>query len=366
MRKTLWFVMLLAVPLAAPAQTASGDWTFVASGDSRNCGNVVMPAIAEGARRNHAAFYLHMGDLRDMGHPDEDYAAEPDHRGKTITIDAYQRDAWNDYIQNQIASFGDTPFFVGIGNHELVPPKTRAEFISTFSRWLDSPVLRKQRLADDPSDSAPHTYFHWVHEQVDFIYLDNATINLYDFDEPQLKWLEAVLQRAAADPKIKTIVVGMHAALPDSLARGHSMSDFPEGVASGRRAYLDLLKLQNAGKHVYVLASHSHFFLSNVFNSEYWNANGGVLPGWIVGTAGAKRYALPGTTLWRAGEARQKVYGYLLGTVHKDGTIDFEFEEVKQADVPVATVQRYTQKLVRFCFEQNTDFRGPAVPTPQP
>ncbi len=366
MKKFLLILLLAGGWPWVLAQNAPGDWTFAASGDSRNCGDIVMPAIAEGARHHHAAFYWHLGDLRAMAKIDEDYAAEPEHRGKTIPLETYKRDAWNDYIHGQIGAFGDMPFFVGIGNHELVEPKTRAEFLTTFAQWLDAAPLRKQRLADDPADAAPHTYFHWIEHGVDFIYLENATLELYNFDDPQLQWLEGVLARDAADSKVTTLVVGMHAALPNSIALGHSMSDSPEGTASGRRAYVDLLKLQKAGKRVYVLASHSHFFLSGIFNTEYWVANGGVLPGWIVGTAGAKRYVLPPRDLWRAGEARQKVYGYLLGTVHSDGSIDFDFQEVKQRDIPSSVVQRYTPPTVNFCFEQNTDFRGPARPAASP
>jgi hypothetical protein len=50
----------------------------------------------------------------------------------------------------------------------------------------------------------------------------------------------------------------------------------------------------------------------------------GVLPGWIVGTGGAKRYALP-LTANQADDARTNVYGYLLGTVQQDGMINFSF-----------------------------------------
>jgi len=72
------------------------------------------------------------------------------------------------------------------------------------------------------------------------------------------------------------------------------MAETPDGVASGRHVYADLLKAQNdAHKRVYILASHSHFFMDDIFNTAYWHANGGVLPGWIVGTAGAVRYPLP-------------------------------------------------------------------------
>ena len=44
---------LLLFPLAVLAQTtppaSDGSWHFVVAGDSRNCGDVVMPAIAEAA-----------------------------------------------------------------------------------------------------------------------------------------------------------------------------------------------------------------------------------------------------------------------------------------------------------------------------
>jgi hypothetical protein len=58
-----------------------------------------------------------------------------------------------------------------------------------------------------------------------------------------------------------------------------------------------------------------------------------------------------------ASDARTKIYGYLLGTVHADGTIDFKFEEIKRTDIPDAINQRYTPKFVDFCFAKNTAFR---------
>src|SRR5207247_7077845 len=126
---------------------------------------------------------------------------------------------------------------------------------------------------------------------IDFVALDNASDD--QFDAGQVAWLERVVNRDLADPAVTTIVAGMHAALPDSLASDHSMSDWAQGEQSGRKVYAALLKAQNAGKKVYVLASHSHFYMSGIFDSSYWRAHGGVLPGWIIGTTGAIRYALP-------------------------------------------------------------------------
>jgi hypothetical protein len=267
---------------------------------------------------------------------------------------------WDDFIQNQLNAFGDTPVFIGIGNHETYPPKSREQFIIQFADWLNSPVLRRQRLADNPNDHALKSFFHWIENGVDFIYLDNSTRD--QFDAYQLAWFDGVLQRAAANANVKTVVIGMHAALPDSLAAGHSMSDTEMGTESGRHVYRGLLKFrEQSRKQVYVLSSHSHFYMSGIFDSDYWREHGGVLPGWIVGTAGAMRYPLPPTAN-RAKEARQKIYGYLLGTAHPDGTIDFSFQEIKRQDIPAAVTQRYTPEFVDTCFDKNIDL-GASVPT---
>jgi hypothetical protein len=114
---------------------------------------------------------------------------------------------------------------------------------------------------------------------------------------------------------------------------------------------------QQTHKHVYVLSSHSHFYMSGIFDSDYWRAHGGVLPGWIIGTAGAIRYALPPTAA-RAKEARQNLYGYLIGSVHPDGSIDLTFHEIKREDIPAAVTSRYKAEFVDQCFEKNIDTRS--------
>ena len=209
------------------------------------------------------------------------------------TSPEYETIEWPDYIESQIKPFGSIPFFLGIGNHETVPPlKTREDFLLQFADWLDSPVLRAQRLKDDPNDYRMKTYFHWIDRGVSFYYLDSATAD--QFDDAQLRWFERTLAKDLADPAVTTIVAGMHKALPESISAGHSMNESPTGTESGRRVYADLLRARDeAHKHVYVLASHSHYFMDGIFNTEYWKQHGGVLPGWIVGTAGAVRYALP-------------------------------------------------------------------------
>ncbi|MGC1169815.1 MAG: hypothetical protein WA886_12990, partial [Candidatus Acidiferrales bacterium] len=67
-------------PRAARAQNATNDapWSFAVSGDSRNCGDVVMPAIAAGVLKDNASFYWHLGDFRKNSDFDEDIQHQPD------------------------------------------------------------------------------------------------------------------------------------------------------------------------------------------------------------------------------------------------------------------------------------------------
>ncbi|HVN44580.1 MAG TPA: hypothetical protein VMT66_04960 [Steroidobacteraceae bacterium] len=336
-------------PGSAPPP-GSASWTFAVSGDSRNCGDVVMPAIAAGVRASGARFYWHLGDLRFIRDFDQDYRQLHPH----ATILEYLSDAWLDVQRNQIEPFADLPFFLGIGNHELLPPKTRAEFIITFADWLDAPLVRAQRLRDDPHDHRVRTYYHWSIDGVDFLSLDNASAE--QFDAEQLQWLSRVLARDRGDASIRAVVVGMHESLPDSLAHGHGMDDELIQQATGRQVYAQLLELR-AAKAVYVLASHSHYVLEGVFDTAYWREHGGVLPGWIIGSAGAVRYPLP-QQVPPGRLARTRVYGYLLGTVqparaNERDPVSFEFREVSAAAVPREVSERFGAALVRACYEEN-------------
>ena len=335
-----------------PSLKKPAVWHFAISGDSRNCGDIVMPAIAAGAIRDQAEFYWHLGDLRAIYDFDQDFKQLATSQGKQPSILDYESRAWNDFIENQILPFGSVPFFLGIGNHETVPPKTRAEFVTQFADWLNAPVLSDQRLKDDPKDHRLRPYYHWIKDGIDFINLDNASQD--EFNPDQMKWVEAIFSRDKIDSAIRTVIVGMHEALPESISAGHSMNESPQGVATGRQVYQDLLKLRDeTHKNVYVLASHSHFFMDGIFNTDYWRTHGGVLPGWIVGTAGAVRYALPPDS-GNAKIAMTNVYGYLLGTAgREDGTIQFEFKQLQEQDIPADVMQRYTPAFVHECFAGN-------------
>jgi len=319
-----------------------------------------MPAIAEGAKREQAAFYWHLGDLRKISGIDQDFEQLAKRQGKSPTLPDYQNAAWDDFIAHQVTPFGSVPFFLGIGNHELVLPKTRQEFVAKFGKWLDAPVIKDQRLKDDSKDAEVKTYYHWVREGIDFINLDNASHD--QFDAGQLKWLEGVLARDAADESIRTVIVGMHAALPESISYGHSMNEWPQGELTGQKVYRDLLQLQDgAHKKVYVLASHSHFFMEGTFNTDYWRTHGGVLPGWIIGTAGAERYPLPPKSS-DARASKTNIYGYLLGTANPHGspagTVTFDFQQVDEHQIPGDVVQRFTPSLVHECFAGNRKTNG--------
>ena len=330
-------------------------WYFAASGDSRNCGDVVMPAIAADALKHDASFYWHLGDLRLTSGPDQDFIEERVGQGKPTDLAVYEKEAWNDFIENQIKPWGDVPFYLGIGNHETTSPKSRALFLAKFREYLNRSDLREQRLKDDPGATEPRTYYHWVRDGIDFINMDNATGD--QFDAEQMKWFAGVVERDAKDDSVRTVVVGMHKALPESISINHSMNESRAGTESGRQAYALLLKLQNSShKNVYVLASHSHYFMDGTYNTDYWKSNGGVLPGWIVGTAGAERYPLPDNAR-EAKAAKTNVYGYLLGTVNPAGepagTIKFKFVELKEGDIPADVKQRFTPKFVHQCFAGN-------------
>ncbi len=344
MKRTLW---LLCLPVLA--QNA-GSFKFAVSGDSRNCGDVVMPAIAAGVQRDAAEFYWHLGDFRAIYMFDEDIVppAKLNLPARPMTISLYESMAWPDFITRQMAPFGSLPVFLGIGNHETIPPATREAWLIQFADWLETPEIRAQRLKDDPGSHKLHAYYHWIRDGIDFITLDNASPD--QFDAAQMQWITEVLKRDEASPGIRTIVVGMHEALPGSISESHSMSESVQGTKSGREVYEMLWHAQSAAhKRVYVLASHSHFYMENIFDTPQWKEK--VLPGWITGTAGAVRYRLPPAT-GPSQKAITDVYGYLLGTAAPDGEISFAFHKLSLDDL-LAVNAKTPESLVRWCYEEN-------------
>jgi hypothetical protein len=352
-----------------------GTWRFIVSGDSRNCGDVVMPAIAAQAiERYRPAFYWHLGDLRAIYKIDEDMAGAAERSGQSLSCESYHRNAWQDFIDHQIVPFGTTRFYLGIGNHEVIPPKTATEFSAQFKDWLLTPRLQMQRqdMAEIAAANSgpcrkisarpylvPTPYYHWIRSQIDFIYLDNSS---GVFPNDQLDWFDCMLERANSNDSIRAVVVGMHEALPFSRASNHAMCDEAiqdpvlkkQSCDSGQHVY-DALVNFNQTKHVYVLASHSHFYMKGIFDNQ---PSARRLDGWIVGTAGAVRYPLPSSTQ-PGPDALPDHYGYLLGTV-ENGNIRFEFQEVRELDIPQAARQRYPETLLSWCFTKNSQNQDPA------
>jgi Calcineurin-like phosphoesterase len=374
MRRCIFSAIALLMLAALPAVSQqAGTWKFAVSGDSRNCGDVVMPAIARDVLRHNVAFYWHLGDFRKMYDLDEDIQHEPEHRSQKMTLDQYRAAAWDDFIRRQIAPFGGLPVFLGIGNHELYKygfdkeEESHADFLTTFHRWLASPDLQAQRRRDN--DASVQAYYHWKKNGVDFINLDNSRDS--GFEPAQLDWLTKRLEEDKADAKIHAVVVGMHRSLPNGISCDHSMNE-GTGTDSGRRAYAELLSVQNdAHKHVYILGSHSHFFMERIYETPYWKTRKSVLPGWIVGTAGAVRYLLPEN--WNdPGKpedllppdilAKTFTYGYLLATVHPSGEIDFEYREMTEDNVPAQVLDGFGKQFVDFCFLSNRDLRHRELP----
>ena len=88
-----------------------------------------------------------------------------------------------------------------------------------------------------------------------------------------------------------------------------------------------------------------------------------MLPGWIVGTAGAVRYRLPpGVPVGRI--AKTDVYGYLLATVLSDGSIQFDFKELSLEDIRLANAGRTPESLVRWCYEEKQESNRFRCPRP--
>ena len=358
MRTPLLIAASVLIAVSSVAQTKDEvAWSFAVSGDSRNCGDFVMPAIAAGVKAEGDVFYWHLGDFRWMSKPDQDLLSmQP--AGRELTLDEYHRIAWDDFLKHQMAAFEDFPVFLGRGNHENVPPMTREGYIAKFATYLDRPEIAAQRKADGATAGPIGPWYHWTRDGVDFITLDNASRE--EFSAAQLRWLRGVLDRDLAPGSgIRAIVAGMHEALPHSRGAEHAMDDWELGERSGDLVYGWFYNAQAAGKHVYLIASHSHYYSPDIFNTPYWKQyTNRVVPGLIIGTAGAHRYALP-TTADKA--ARTHIYGFLQGTVHADGEIDFKLHELSEEELRQARWPNAPLEGIHECFVNNAD--APALAT---
>src|SRR5712664_2104971 len=76
------FAPLAAIQAEASGPLANTSWYFAVSGDSRDCGDLIMPKIANSvaAKRKHLPlkFYWHLGDFRALYRIDCDMAKRMD------------------------------------------------------------------------------------------------------------------------------------------------------------------------------------------------------------------------------------------------------------------------------------------------
>ncbi len=104
-----------SAPARAPGQASRAkpgeSWRFLVSVDSRNCGDVVTPGIAAGAKLDGASFYWHLGDLRAIYDFDQDMVQATKMPGKHLTIMDYEQSAGDDFAANQIGPFENTPIW---------------------------------------------------------------------------------------------------------------------------------------------------------------------------------------------------------------------------------------------------------------
>ena len=131
------------------------------------------------------------------------------------------------------------------------------------------------------------------------------------------------------------------------------MDDWDLGLRTGELVYTWFYDAQAAGKHVYLFASHSHYYSPNVFNSPYWKQHTStIVPGWIIGSAGAHRYLLPKTA---EKGAKTHTYGYVQGVVHPDGSIDFALRELSEQDLIQAKWPNAPLDAIHECYIHNAD-----------
>jgi Calcineurin-like phosphoesterase len=348
-------------PSPVRCEPPSESFAFAVSGDSRDCGDLIMPKIARAVAGERPAvdFYWHLGDFRRMYDVDCDMVKRTfpgfdckQRSWETLpddTMETYLRTAWDDFIEHQVKPFGTLPVFLGIGNHELYG-RTRDDFRRAFQPWLTQKRIHLQRLADSRNriySTGGDTSYHFVYKGTNFIYVDNADET--SFTASQLVWLSKILAADAKNDTVRAIVVGMHEALPYSTNRGHAMDATCQGLCSGQIAYDLLFRAQNLSappekqKKVYVFASHSHLYLENIYDTP--EHKGQVLPGWIVGTAGAQQYT---DTI---------AYGYARVDVGPAGSLGVKFREVTRASLPLATGEG-ADSLTDFCFVDNKQKPG--------
>lgn len=351
-------VAIAVLGLCAPAQgKPAGDapWVFTAAGASADCGSAVMPAIAAASRAQHAAFHWHLGGFRHGSKVDKDalFLRVMQTPGGVPGILDYAGVAQGDVREHQIKLFAGERIYTTFGAPEEERPLTKYQFQITLREQFEYPELVAQRAADGDRLANGHglspPYYHWRERNVEFISIDTSSER---WPEPaQQRWIERVVTRAIVDERIRTVVVATHEPLPHS--RALEVDCPPRAVVERREGlYQTFARVAAAGKRIYLLSASQHYFLNDLYATPYWqSAEHGavVLPGVMVGTAGAERMLAPGSPP----DAAPGDYGYLRAEVAADGEIRFAFVPLTRAELENAPGSDFEPGLGKACSEGN-------------
>jgi hypothetical protein len=104
---------------------------------------------------------------------------------------------------------------------------------------------------------------------------------------------------------------------------------------------------------VYLIASHSHYYSPDIYNTPYWKQHSNlVVPGLIIGSAGARRYQLPKTA---DKAAKTHIYGFMQGAVESDGSIDFSLHELTEDDLVQSKWPEAPLAAIHECYIHNAE-----------
>jgi len=126
------------------SKPAGGTWRFVVSGDSRNCGDVVMPGLRE-RRRKIRPVLLAFGRICGPSTLSTKTSNTAEYRETAIDC-GLRKHCVADFIDSQIAPFGSIPFFVALGITRRFRPEDSRRLSSAVCRLADTPCVARATL----------------------------------------------------------------------------------------------------------------------------------------------------------------------------------------------------------------------------
>ena len=129
------------------------------------------------------------------------------------------------------------------------------------------------------------------------------------------------------------------------------MNESAQGERSGSEVYEMLWHAQNsAHKRVYILASHSHFYMENIFDTPDWK--GKVLPGLDRRNCGSGSLSAPAET-GPSQHAMTDIYGYLDRHCVSRRSHFVRVPETQSRKTCTRRTPEDPNALVGWCFEEN-------------